>query len=67
MSILAGVKTADAADLGIERPRVANVPLQRFRTEFWMNRVVLEPMHVDDVFCEVQIRFLVALIEDHEE
>jgi hypothetical protein len=51
----------------IKRPRIPNVALQRLRAELGVDRLVLESMHVHDVPCEIRIRLLVALIQDHEE
>ena len=55
------------AYLGVECSRITNISLQRLRTELRMNGVILEPMHVDDVFRDIQIRLLVAFIQYHEE
>lgn len=53
--------------LGIERPSISDVPLQRLGAELWMDRVVLESMHIYDMLCDVQIALLVALVQHHEE
>ncbi len=53
--------------LGIERPRVPNVPLQRLRAKFRVDCLVLEPMNVHNVLRDVQIRLRVALIQHHKE
>ena len=53
--------------LRVERPGVTNISLQSFGTELGMDGLVLEPVHIDDVLRDVQVRLLVALVEHDKE
>ena len=61
------VRVQEGRHLGVECPSVSNIPLQCLRTEFGVNRFILEPVDVHDVFRDVQVAFLVALVEYNEE
>ena len=53
--------------LWVERPRESNISLQRLGTELGIYGFILEPMHVDDVFCDIQVCLWIALIKHHKE
>ena len=53
--------------LGVECSGVADITLQSLRAKFRIDSLILETMHIDDMFGDVQIRLLIALVEDHKE
>src|SRR5258708_34500151 len=53
-------------NLGVERSGIAYVSLESFRTEFRVQSFIPKTMHIHDVFCYVEVNFLVAFVQDNE-
>lgn len=53
--------------LGIESPRIPDIPLQRLRTKFRVDCLVLKAMDIHYMLRDIQIRLRVTLIQHHKE
>lgn len=53
--------------LRVERSRESNIALQRLGAIFRVDCLALEPMHVDDMPCNVLVHHRIAFIENHKE